>query len=92
MLRDRAGQVERDGRSPRSDRQAHRDRLFPSAPPHAFGGFEADPRDYYAAGAISRRRVRIDGVGGVVVGVHPWQLALFDVRAQRDVWGANPTH
>ncbi len=25
-----------------------------------------------------------------VVGVHPWQLALFDVRAQRDVWGANP--
>ncbi len=25
-----------------------------------------------------------------VLGVHPWQLALFPVRAQEDVWGGDP--
>ena len=26
-----------------------------------------------------------------VIGVHPWQLALFPAQAQRDLWGEDPT-
>ena len=26
-----------------------------------------------------------------VIGLHPWQLALFDERAQQEMWGKNPT-
>lgn len=25
-----------------------------------------------------------------VIGVHPWQLALFDERAQQEMWGEDP--
>ena len=25
-----------------------------------------------------------------MLGVHPWQLALFPPQAQQDVWGADP--
>ena len=26
-----------------------------------------------------------------VIGLHPWQLALFDERAQQEMWGGDPT-
>lgn len=55
--------------------------------PRRYGGLEASPIDFH-------RNVRLvaTACGSTawltsVLGVHPWQLALFDDRAQRDVWG-----
>ncbi|PZG38224.1 flavin-dependent monooxygenase [Spongiactinospora gelatinilytica] len=61
-------------------------RLFDMLKPAAFGGLECHPRDFYEC---------VRELGGVcgstawvsaVLGVHPWQLALFPPQAQHDVW------
>ncbi|WP_183098185.1 3-hydroxy-9,10-secoandrosta-1,3,5(10)-triene-9,17-dione monooxygenase oxygenase subunit [Nocardioides pelophilus] len=55
--------------------------------PKRYGGFEADPVDFYTA---VRDIASADGSTGwvaSVVGVHPWQVALFDDEAQQAVWG-----
>lgn len=55
--------------------------------PKRYGGYEMDPEVFYeiqmalAAGCMSSAWVY------GVVAVHNWQLALFDARAQEDVWG-----
>ena len=38
---------------------------------------------------VSRASPSAGWVAGVI-GVHPWQLALFDERAQREMWGDDP--
>ena len=55
--------------------------------PARYGGFEADPVDFYTA---VRDIAAADGSTGwvsSVVGVHPWQVALFADEAQQAVWG-----
>ncbi len=55
--------------------------------PKRYGGLEADPVDFYTA---VRDIASADGSTGwvsSVVGVHPWQVALFDDEAQQAVWG-----
>ncbi len=55
--------------------------------PKRYGGFEADPVDFYTA---VRDIATGDGSTGwvsSVVGVHPWQVALFADEAQQAVWG-----
>jgi 3-hydroxy-9,10-secoandrosta-1,3,5(10)-triene-9,17-dione monooxygenase len=55
--------------------------------PKRYGGFEADPVDFYTA---VRDIASGDGSTGwvsSVVGIHPWQVALFDDEAQQAVWG-----
>ncbi|MDZ5620423.1 flavin-dependent monooxygenase [Nocardioides sp. HM23] len=55
--------------------------------PTRYGGLEADPVDFYTA---VRDIASADGSTGwvaSVVGVHPWQVALFDDEAQKAVWG-----
>lgn len=55
--------------------------------PKRFGGYEMDPEVFYqiqmtlAEGCMSSAWVY------GVVAVHNWQLALFDDRAQQEVWG-----
>jgi 3-hydroxy-9,10-secoandrosta-1,3,5(10)-triene-9,17-dione monooxygenase len=55
--------------------------------PKRHGGYEMDPQVFYdiqmtlAEGCMSTAWVY------GVIGVHPFQLALFDQRAQADVWG-----
>jgi 3-hydroxy-9,10-secoandrosta-1,3,5(10)-triene-9,17-dione monooxygenase len=57
--------------------------------PKRYGGYEMNPRVFYevqmtlAEGCMSTAWVY------GVLGVHPWQLALFDVRAQDEVWGSD---
>jgi 3-hydroxy-9,10-secoandrosta-1,3,5(10)-triene-9,17-dione monooxygenase len=57
--------------------------------PARFGGLEADPLTFYTA--VRRIASACGSTGWVssVVGVHPWQLALFPARAQEEVWGAD---
>lgn len=55
--------------------------------PRRFDGLEADPVAFYTA---VRDIASADGSTGwvsSVVGVHPWQVALFDDEAQQAVWG-----
>ncbi len=58
--------------------------------PKRYGGLEADPVDFYTA---VRDIASADGSTGwvsSVVGVHPWQVALFADEAQQAVWGDDP--
>ena len=58
--------------------------------PKRYGGLEADPVDFYTA---VRDIASADGSTGwvsSVVGVHPWQVALFADEAQQAVWGEDP--
>src|SRR5437763_11304855 len=59
--------------------------------PSAFGGLEADPVTFYTAVRMIASACGSTGWVASVVGVHPWQLALFPPQAQQDVWGADPS-
>ena len=59
--------------------------------PSRWGGVEAEPADYFLA--VSEV-ARADGSAGWVtgiIGVHPWQLALFPPETQEEVWGSDPS-
>jgi 3-hydroxy-9,10-secoandrosta-1,3,5(10)-triene-9,17-dione monooxygenase len=57
--------------------------------PARWGGFEHDPQVFYdvqmAVGAACASSAWVLGV----LGVHAWQLALFPLEAQQDVWSAD---
>jgi len=58
--------------------------------PARFGGAESHPVHFYE---VVRAISAVCGSTGwvtSVLGVHPWQLALFDERAQEEVWGEDP--
>jgi 3-hydroxy-9,10-secoandrosta-1,3,5(10)-triene-9,17-dione monooxygenase len=58
--------------------------------PASAGGLEADPVTFFTAVRLIASACGSTGWVSSVVGVHPWQLALFPPRAQEDVWGADP--
>ncbi|CAM4227773.1 Flavin-dependent monooxygenase, oxygenase subunit HsaA [Comamonas aquatilis] len=61
--------------------------LFRVLQPKRFGGYEMDPRVFYTVQMeLAKGCMSTAWVYGVV-GVHPWQLALFPDQAQKDVWG-----
>ena len=60
--------------------------FFRALQPARWGGLETDPEVFFdVARVISSACPASAWVLGVVA-VHSWQLALFDERAQRDVW------
>ena len=65
--------------------------LFRGLQPARWGGYEIDPATYYEAcvelGAADASTAWVLGV----VGVHNWQLGLFPLEAQQDVWGEDAT-
>jgi 3-hydroxy-9,10-secoandrosta-1,3,5(10)-triene-9,17-dione monooxygenase len=58
--------------------------------PSSFGGLEADPITFFTAVRLIASACGSTGWVASVVGVHPWQLALFPRQAQDDVWAADP--
>lgn len=58
--------------------------------PARYGGLEADPLDFYRAVRLIASACGSTGWVSSVVGVHPWQLALFPSQAQDDVWKPDP--
>ena len=60
-------------------------RLLQPAP---FGGLEADPMDFFGAVRLLAAACGSTGWVASVLGAHPWQIGLFPVRAQEEVWGA----
>ncbi|QTD91848.1 acyl-CoA dehydrogenase family protein [Burkholderia anthina] len=90
-LAGRAAQAEAQGRIPAetiADMQAAG--FFKVLQPKRYGGHELDPQTFFDIQmALARGCMSTAWVYGVV-GVHNWQLALFDARAQQDVWGKDP--
>ena len=59
--------------------------------PARFGGGEVSLVEFVdAAIELSRASSSAGWVAGVI-GVHPWQLALFPDKAQQEMWDENPT-
>jgi 3-hydroxy-9,10-secoandrosta-1,3,5(10)-triene-9,17-dione monooxygenase len=57
--------------------------------PNRFDGLEADPVDFYTAVRDIAGACGSTGWISSVLGVHPWQVALFADEAQQAVWGAD---
>ena len=55
--------------------------------PRRFDGLESDPLDFYAAVRMIASACGSTGWVSSVLGVHPWQVALFHDKAQQAVWG-----
>ena len=58
--------------------------------PKRHQGFELDPQDFCRLNMMLGEACMSTGWVGGVVGVHPFQLALFDERAQEEVWADDP--
>ena len=55
----------------------------------AFGGYEANPKDFYEwVRAVAQYNPSAGWIAGVV-GVHPWELALMDPKVQEEIYGPN---
>jgi 3-hydroxy-9,10-secoandrosta-1,3,5(10)-triene-9,17-dione monooxygenase len=60
--------------------------LFRAIQPKRYGGYELDPGVFFDLQMTLAEGCMSSGWVYGVVGVHNWQLALFDPRAQEDVW------
>jgi 3-hydroxy-9,10-secoandrosta-1,3,5(10)-triene-9,17-dione monooxygenase len=90
VLRERAQETE-DARSvpAESVKALEEAGFFRLLQPVRFGGYEADPITFLTAVRLIASACGSTGWVSSVVGVHPWQLALFPLPAQEDVWGAD---
>ena len=61
--------------------------VFRMLQPRRYGGAETDPMRFYEVVRALSAACGSTGWIASVVGVHPWHLALFEDRAQEDVWG-----
>ena len=90
-FRERAGRGDAERRLPaESVAELTQAGVFGMLQPKRFGGLEADPVEFYD---VIRTIASADGSTGwcsSVIGVHPWQIALFPDAAQQEVWGNDP--
>jgi 3-hydroxy-9,10-secoandrosta-1,3,5(10)-triene-9,17-dione monooxygenase len=64
--------------------------VFRAAQPRQWGGLELDLACFYEGMIRIASACGSTGWVASVVGIHPWQIALFAEQAQCDVWGDNP--
>lgn len=90
-IRARAGETERLGSVPDDIIQALTNAdVFRAVQPRQWGGLELDHATFYQGMALLASACGSTGWVASVVGVHPWQIALFADEAQRDVWQDDP--
>ena len=90
VLRDRAQETEDARVVPAETIKALEDAgFFRLLQPARYDGLEADPMSFYQAVRAIASACGSTGWVASVVGVHPWQLALFPAAAQEEVWGAD---
>ena len=58
--------------------------------PKRYGGYEMHPNVFFDVQKLLAEGCMSTGWMYGVVGCHPFELALFDDRAQREVWGDDP--
>jgi 3-hydroxy-9,10-secoandrosta-1,3,5(10)-triene-9,17-dione monooxygenase len=91
VLRDRAQEAEDNRVVPAESIKALAETgFFRLLQPSRFGGFEADPVTFLTAVRMIASACGSTGWVSSVLGVHPWQLALFPDQAQQEVWGGDP--
>ncbi len=87
-LRDRADEAERLRVVPEASiKELEETGFFKLLQPRRFDGHEADPVTFYTAVRDIASACGSTGWVSSVVGVHPWQVALFADEAQQAVWG-----
>ena len=91
LLRERAVAAEEARRLPdESVKELKETGLVRLLQPKRFGGFEADPRLFYESLFTVAAACGSTGWVSGVVGVHPWQIALFPDQVQHEVWDDDP--
>jgi 3-hydroxy-9,10-secoandrosta-1,3,5(10)-triene-9,17-dione monooxygenase len=60
--------------------------------PQRYGGHGADPAVFYDCVKEIAQACGSTGWVASVLGVHPWHVALYEQRAQDEVWGENAEH
>ncbi len=92
QFRERAEEAERLRVVPESSiKDLESTGFFRLLQPRRFDGLESDPVDFYAAVRMIASACGSTGWVSSVLGVHPWQVALFHDRAQQAVWGEDTT-
>jgi 3-hydroxy-9,10-secoandrosta-1,3,5(10)-triene-9,17-dione monooxygenase len=87
-FRDRADEAERLRVVPEASiKELEEVGFFRLLQPQRFDGLEADPVTFYTAVRDIASACGSTGWVSSVVGVHPWQVALFADEAQQAVWG-----
>jgi 3-hydroxy-9,10-secoandrosta-1,3,5(10)-triene-9,17-dione monooxygenase len=90
-IRAGAAETERRGRISDGMIQALTDvGVFRAVQPRQWGGLELDLACFYEGMVRIASACGSTGWVASVVGVHPWQIALFANEAQREVWGEDP--
>ena len=64
--------------------------VFRAVQPRQWGGLELDHATFYEGMVRIASACGSTGWVASVVGIHPWQIALFANEAQRDVWESDP--
>jgi 3-hydroxy-9,10-secoandrosta-1,3,5(10)-triene-9,17-dione monooxygenase len=91
MIRARAADTEQIGRVPDDIMVAlTKAGVFRATQPRQWGGLELDLATFYDGMIEIASACASTGWVASVVGVHPWQIALFASQAQREVWADNP--
>ncbi|MBF4162100.1 3-hydroxy-9,10-secoandrosta-1,3,5(10)-triene-9,17-dione monooxygenase oxygenase subunit [Nocardioides acrostichi] len=87
-LRERAEETERLRVVPEANiKELEEAGHFKLLQPRRFDGYESDPIDFYTSVRLISSACGSTGWVSSVVGVHPWQVALFADEAQQAVWG-----
>src|SRR5579875_2761353 len=87
-LRERAQETEDLRRVPDENVKGLLDTgFFRLLQPRRYDGLEATPVEFYRGVRMVASACGSTGWVSSVLGVHPWQLALYDDRAQQEVWG-----
>lgn len=90
MLAERAYAADRDGRVlPETIKAIDDAGLYRVLQAKRWGGYELDPRVFYTIQMTLAEGCMSTAWMYGVLGVHPWQLALFPEQAQQDVWAKN---
>lgn len=91
-LRDRAQETEDLRRIPDENIKGLQETgFFRLMQPRRYEGLETSPNDFYRAIRMIASACGSTGWASSVLGIHPWQLGIYDDRAQRDVWGDDPS-
>jgi 3-hydroxy-9,10-secoandrosta-1,3,5(10)-triene-9,17-dione monooxygenase len=87
-IRERAEEAERLRVVPEANiKELEETGFFRLLQPKRFDGFESSPIEFYTAVRDIASACGSTGWVSSVVGVHPWQVALFADEAQQAVWG-----
>jgi 3-hydroxy-9,10-secoandrosta-1,3,5(10)-triene-9,17-dione monooxygenase len=90
-IRERAGEVEQSGMiSHEVIGWLTEADMFRAVQPAQWGGLELDVGTFFEAAVRIASACGSTGWVASVVGIHPWHIAMFDPRAQSDVWSGDP--